>query len=92
MRACPNAWWDDGLFDMEWISNKRRGEVMRIFDLIKDGRHDSLVESRQAKSCVLHMEEDEGLFNVDGEVVRFTGGRISIECTPGAFQLFAKPP
>jgi hypothetical protein len=25
MRACPDAWWDDGLFDMEWISEKRRG-------------------------------------------------------------------
>jgi diacylglycerol kinase (ATP) len=92
MRACPNAWWDDGLFDMEWISNKRRGEVVRIFDLIKDGRHGSLVESRQAKKCVLHMEDDEGLFNVDGEVVRYRGGQVHIECTPGAFRLFAKPP
>jgi diacylglycerol kinase family enzyme len=92
MRACPNAWWDDGLFDMEWISNKRRGEVVRIFDLIKDGRHCSLVESRQAKNCVLHLEDDEGLFNVDGEVVRYRGGQITIECTPGVFRLFATAP
>lgn len=91
MRACPNAWWDDGLFDVEWISDKRRGEVLRIFDLIKDGRHDSLVESRQGKRCVLHMDEDEGLFNLDGEVVRFKGGKISIDCIPKAFRLFAKP-
>ena len=75
MRACPNAWWDDGLFDMEWISNKRRGEVVRIFDLIKDGRHGSLVQSRQAKKCLLQMEDDEGLFNVDGEVVRYKVAR-----------------
>ena len=92
MRACPNAWWDDGLFDMEWISDKRRGEVVRIFDLIKDGRHTSLVESCQAKSCVLHMEDDEGLFNLDGEVVRFKGGQIQIECVPASFRLFSKIP
>jgi hypothetical protein len=70
----------------------QRGEVLRIFDLIKNGSHGSLVESCQvrgfressiwmgalnlrcwcvqAKNCVLELEETEGLFNVDGEVVR----------------------
>jgi len=37
MRACPDAWWDDGLFDMEWISEKRRGaktdSVCGVFSL-----------------------------------------------------------
>jgi hypothetical protein len=68
------------------------GEVLRIFDLIKIGAHGSLVEARQAKSCVLELEEQEGLFNVDGEVVRFRGGRIAIDCVPGAFKLFAALP
>ena len=30
-RGCPHALWDDGLFDMAWITAKRRGQVLRIF-------------------------------------------------------------
>ena len=31
VRGAPNAYWDDGLFDMTFISAKRRGQVLRIF-------------------------------------------------------------
>ena len=89
MRACPHALWDDGLFDMAWFSHKRRGAVLRIFGAIQTGAHDSLVETRQAKQCVLELPCQEGLFNLDGEVVRYVGGKITIECVPRAYRLLA---
>ncbi len=57
-------------------------------EAIKLGSHLPLVESGQAKKCVLEMQDDEGLFNVDGEPVRYRGGRITVECVPKAFRQF----
>lgn len=89
MRACPHALWDDGRFDIAFISAKRRGEVVRIFGAIQKGGHGPLVEERQGQQCILELPEDTGLFNVDGEVVRFQGGRIQIDCLPKSFRLFS---
>ena len=48
-----------------------------------------MVETLQAKKCVLELPVHEGLFNLDGEVVRFEGGRITIDCVSRAFRLFS---
>ena len=42
----------------------------------------------QAKHCVFEMPQAEGLFGVDGESVRYRGGRITVECVPKAFRQF----
>ena len=68
---------------------QRRGEVLRIFGGLQTGGHGSLVETLQAKKCVLELPVHEGLFNLDGEVVRFEGGRITIDCVSRAFRLFS---
>ena len=46
------------------------------------------MNSLQAKNCVLEMPQAEGLFGVDGEPVRYRGGRITVECVPRAFRQF----
>ena len=74
---------------MCWIASKRRGEVLRIFGAIQKGAHGPLIEAAQARKCVLELPADEGLFNVDGEVVRFVGGKISIDCLPRSWRLFS---
>ena len=57
-------------------------------DAIKLGSHLPLVNSLQAQNCVLEMPQAEGLFGVDGESVRYRGGRITVECVPKAFRQF----
>ena len=46
------------------------------------------MNSLQAKNCVLEMPQAEGLFGMDGEPVRYRGGRITVECVPRAFRQF----
>ena len=48
-----------------------------------------LFQERQGTQCTLEFPDHEGLFNVDGEVIRYQGGRVTIDCLPKSFRIFA---
>lgn len=66
MRAAPNARLDDGKLDIGNVAGTR-GEILRMFSLIKTGQGASLMQACQASTIELQMPTQQGVFNVDGE-------------------------
>jgi len=66
MRAAPHARLDDGKLDVGNIVGTR-GQMIRMFTLIKTGQAASLIQSCQAATVELQMPTHQGVFNVDGE-------------------------
>ena len=91
MRAMPDARLDDGLMDIGSIG-MTRGENIRAFLNVKTGAAIHLIDSLQCRKAEMLMPESPGIFNVDGEVVKYTRDDILLEVVPKAYRMLVPPP
>eukprot|EP00041_Stephanoeca_diplocostata_P013439 m.235474 g.235474 ORF g.235474 m.235474 type:complete len:231 (+) comp19339_c0_seq1:1555-2247(+) len=90
LRGCPDARWDDGVLDIMYINRTTRAKLVRMFNGVKTGgKHVQLTPVVQGKEAVLRFPTEEGLFNIDGQVCRYEGGKISVQCKPNAIRFFS---
>lgn len=90
MRGCPGAYWNDGLFDVIAPQQLPRAELLRVFKGVQEGGwHKHITPYLQGREALFEFPTDEGVINLDGEVVRFEGGQVKVECVRDVVRLFA---
>ena len=89
LRAAPAARLDDGLLDVVLVQSATRDEVLKLFQLLPDGRHaaDPQVVIRQARRVTLSPRANQGVLNIDGEIYR-RKGKVTISVLPRAVRVF----
>lgn len=90
MRGSCEAYWDDGVFDCSAPQQLSAARLIQIFNGVKGGGWNKHVTPYfRGKEALFEFPTHEGLVNIDGEVMRYEGGKVKVECVPKVVRFFA---
>lgn len=90
MRGSCDAYWDDGVFDCSAPEQLSAARLIQVFNGVKGGGWNKHVTPYyRGKEALFEFPTHEGLVNIDGETVRYEGGKVKVECIPKVVRIFA---
>lgn len=90
MRVCPDAAYDDGLFDVLILHRVAIARFLRIYPTVFRGAHTHFPEVQILRGRRVRLEAEGIVAQADGE--RFEPLPLDLEVVPGALRVVAPPP